>query len=80
MLENFSINDTNSAKKIEILANHPEYGKLLKAEKSFGFSTNINNGITKVDLPYALTFEKGEYSVQVTIVDRGNGFEIFSIN
>lgn len=61
------------------MAENQQNGKLLSAEKSIGFKTNIENGITKVELPYKLTYEKGINHFQVIIVDRGGGYKIVAI-
>ena len=58
---------------------HQTFGKLVKVKKTMGFNTNINNGLTTVELPYKLKFEKGDYATTVTIIDRGNGFKISSV-
>lgn len=55
-------------------------GKLVSAKKSWGFKTQVTNGITRVTLPYQLKYERKELSVQVRLVDNGSGFKIQSIN
>lgn len=64
---------------ITSLGNNPTYGKMMKAKKGMGFSTNINNGITTVELPYTLKYENGTTNVQVVIVNRGAGYYISSV-
>ncbi|NRA12904.1 MAG: hypothetical protein HRT57_13190 [Crocinitomicaceae bacterium] len=65
--------------KIRALGENEKDGKLLSAKKGTGFSTNVSNGITTVELPYNLKYEKATYNFQVVIVDRGNGFKIVAI-
>ena len=71
---------TDLTANLKVMANNPVHGQLLSFNKSFGFSTNINNGITRVELPYVLTYEKGTESFTVVIVDRGSGNRIVSVN
>ncbi len=66
--------------QISRLGKNDTAGKLLSAKKTMGFNTNITNGITTVKLPYLLKYEKSELSVEVTLVNRGSGFKIQSIN
>jgi len=66
----------SKAEALEKMLDKSDYGALLKAEKSFGFNTQINNGISTVQLPYELTYENGSYTFNLVIVDRGNGFKI----
>lgn len=64
---------------LEQIADHPTFGKLKSAEKGMGFNTQINNGVTTVSLPYNLTYEDSEESMEVTMIDRGSGFKIVSV-
>lgn len=54
-------------------------GKLLSFEKTFGFNTNISNGITTVKLPYTLKYKYAERKCEVVLKDRGKGFKITSV-
>ncbi|MFT5857986.1 MAG: hypothetical protein ACI865_000070 [Flavobacteriaceae bacterium] len=63
----------------ESLGAHQTFGKLVKVKKTIGFNTSIDNGLTTVALPYKLKFEKGDYATTVTIIDRGNGFKLSSL-
>lgn len=65
--------------QIKAMAENQQNGKLVSAEKTIGFKTNIENGITKVELPYKLTYEKGISHHQVIIVNRGGGYKIVAI-
>lgn len=55
-------------------------GKLQSAKKSMGFNTQINNGVTKVTLPYTLKYSRAEIKVDVILVDQGKGYKIQTIN
>ena len=66
--------------QLEAMANNPVNGKLIGFKKSMGFSTNINNGVTRVELPYVLTYEKGTQSFTVVIENRGQGNKIISVH
>ncbi|MGB1039784.1 MAG: hypothetical protein ACPGVD_02840 [Flavobacteriales bacterium] len=79
LMENMSLSDSTSFAKMKIFGNNPDFGKLISAEKGFGFNTNVSNGITTVRLPYKLKYENVEVSREVTIVDRGNGYKIKAI-
>ncbi len=76
LMENMPLNDSTSMIGIKTFGNNADLGKLLSAEKGFGFNTNVSNSITTVVLPYKLKYENAELSRQVTIVDRGNGFKV----
>ena len=70
---------TDFIEQMKAMGEDPVNGKLKSAKKSVGFSTNINNGVTTVELPYVLVYEKGKRRVQVVIVDRGGGNKIASV-
>jgi hypothetical protein len=55
-------------------------GTLKSAKKGMGFNTQMVNGTTTVTLPYVLTYDTDERSVDVVLVDQGDGFKIFTIN
>lgn len=67
-------------KHVSTLGKNDSDGKLLSAKKTMGFNTNITNGITTVELPYTLKYEKNELSVEVVLVNRGSGFKIEHVN
>ncbi len=64
---------------VESLASNDRSGKLLKATKTAGFNTEINNGITTVKLPYELKYQHETLNYEVVIVDRGAGFKIENV-
>jgi len=64
---------------VKTLASNERSGKLLKATKTAGFNTEINNGITTVKLPYELKYENETLNYEVVIVDRGEGFKIENV-
>lgn len=64
---------------VESFVNTSDIGKLVGAKKQMGFNTNVSNGITTVVLPYSLKYEKETMERSVTVVDRGKGFRIVSI-
>ena len=70
---------TNYLINMEAMGENSTDGKLKSAKKSMGFSTNMSNGVTTVELPYILVYEKGERRVQVVMVDRGSGYKIASV-
>jgi hypothetical protein len=70
---------TDFIAQMQALGENQVNGKLKSAKKSIGFSTSINNGVTTVELPYILVYEKGERRVQVVIVDHGSGYKIASV-
>lgn len=70
---------TDFIEQMKAMGEDPVNGKLKSAKKTVGFNTNINNGVTTVELPYVLVYEKGERRVQVVIVDRGGGNKIASV-
>ncbi len=76
LMENMSPTDSISLANIKTFGNNPNLGKLIAVEKSFGFSTNINNGVSTVKLPYKLQYEKSLLSREVTIVNKGRGYKI----
>ena len=80
MVEHLSLENEEHINSLKATGNHKELGKLISVKKNFGFSTNISNGITTVKLPYLLKFEKGEITTEITILERGNGYKITSIN
>ncbi len=65
--------------QLKRLENNPANGQLMSFKKSMGFSTSIENGVTTVQLPYVLKYEKGTQSFNVVIKNRGNGNRIVSI-
>ena len=67
-------------RQLKAMANNPVNGQLLEFKKSMGFSTNISNGVTRIELPYVLSYEKGTQAFTVVIEDRGSGNRIISIN
>lgn len=67
-------------KQVTALGKSPSDGKLLSAKKTMGFNTQIVDGVTSVTLPYTLKYEKNELSVEVTLVDDGEGFTIRNVN
>jgi hypothetical protein len=54
-------------------------GILLSFEKDMSFNTSIENGITNVELKYALKFKKSTVEVTIVLIDKGKGFKVFSI-
>lgn len=66
--------------QLEAMANNPVNGQLLSFKKSIGFNTKINNGVTRVELSYVLTYEKGTQSFTVVIENKGQGNKIVSVN
>lgn len=70
----------NKMEVVKLLSINPEQGKLLSASKNTGFQTNINNGISTVQLPYELTYENGTITYNVVVVDRGDGMKIEYLN
>ena len=66
-------------RELKFFGDHFEKGKLLKAEKNFGFNSTTVNGTTTVKLPYELTYENITLSCEVVMRDHGNGFRIVSI-
>ena len=69
----------SKADALKSLMEKGEYGKLTKAEKKMGFNTEIKNGISRVSLPYELTYEEGSWNFELLLVDRGQGFRIEEI-
>lgn len=65
--------------QLQAMSNNPVNGQLVSFKKSMGFSTNIENGVTTVQLPYVLKYEKGTQSFNVVIKNRGNGNRIVSV-
>ncbi|MFK7757855.1 MAG: hypothetical protein AB8B53_13075 [Flavobacteriales bacterium] len=70
----------NKIEVVKLLSINPEQGKLLSASKNTGFSTNIQNGVSTVQMPYELTYENGTITYSVVVVDRGNGMKIEYLN
>ncbi len=66
--------------QLQAMSNNPVNGQLLNFKKAMGFSTNINNGVTRVELPYVLKYEKGTQSFTVVIENRGRGNKIISVH
>lgn len=64
---------------LELLRKDGSKGNLLSARKGMGFNSQINNGVTTVNLPYKLKYQNGSRKVQVTLVDTGRGFRIVSL-
>ena len=54
-------------------------GVLLSFEKDMSFNTRIENGITNVELKYALKCKKSTVEVTIVLVDKGKGFKVLSI-
>ncbi len=79
-LANKPLEKFNKIEVVKLLSVNPEQGKLLNASKGSGFSTNISNGVSTVELPYELTYENGTVTYKVVIVDRGNGMKIEYLN
>lgn len=79
MVERDPLDSTDIIPNLMAIADNPVNGKLKSFKKSFGFNTKINNGITTVEVPYELKYEKGNKSFNVVIVDRGSGFKIVSV-
>jgi hypothetical protein len=71
---------SNLIEQLKSMANNPVNGQLKGFKKSMGFSTNISNGVTRVELPYVLSYEKGTQAFTVIMEDRGRGNKIISIN
>ena len=70
---------TNFALQLQAFQNNPTNGQLLSFKKSMGFNTSISNGIKTVKLPYVLKYDKGNRSFEVTIINRGGGYKIVSV-
>jgi|GEM_PF-3580793 len=70
---------TDIISQLQAMADNPVNGRLINFKKSMGFSTTINNGVTRVELPYVLTYEKGTQSFTVIIENRGRGNKIISV-
>ena len=73
------IDKAGMTEAIEYFRKNDEAGKLLSAKKGLGFNTSIENGVTKVALPYLLKYEKYEKNVEVQLIDQGSGFKIVSV-
>jgi len=70
---------TDFVQQVQWMGNNPNNGQLLGFKKSMGFSTKIENGVSRVELPYVLKYDKGNQAVNVVIQNRGNGNKILSI-
>ncbi len=79
MVECNPLDSVDIIPNLQAMANNPVNGYLKSFKKSFGFSTNVSNGITTVEIPYVLSYEKGEQSFNVVIVNRGAGYKIVSV-
>ncbi len=75
-----SFDSRQQLEEIARLGKNDANGKLISAKKSFGFNTQIMNGVATVTLPYQLKYERNELSVQVTLVGKGSRFKIRSIH
>lgn len=79
LLDTVALRGIDYRSQVEYMGNNQVNGKLMKAEKLFGFNTNVNNGVTTVKLPYALEYEKATVNFNVIVVDRGEGLKIEAI-
>lgn len=70
---------TDFVQQVQWMENNPTNGQLLGFKKSMGFSTKIENGVSRVELPYVLKYDTGNRSVKVVIQNRGGGNKILSI-
>lgn len=75
-----SFDSQQQLKEIASLGKNDTDGKLISVKKSFGFNTQIMNGVATVTLPYQLKYERNERSVQVTLVGKRSRLKIRSIN
>jgi hypothetical protein len=71
--------DSDLVAAFQAMVNNPVNGKMQSFKKLMGFKTNINNGVTTVQLQYKLIYEKGDRTFDVVIVNRGNGNKIVSV-
>lgn len=79
MIEVSVLDTTNYTIALEHFGNDQALGKLKSAKKGIGFNSKISNGVSNVDLPYELTYERGKLNRTVYLIDRGEGFKIQSI-
>ena len=79
MISRDVLDSTDYNEKLKKYCNDPVLGKFVSAKKNMGFNTKINNGITTVELPYEVTFENEVRNSTVTLIDKGDGFKVLSI-
>lgn len=70
---------TDFVQQVQWMENNPTNGQLLGFKKSMGFSTKVENGVSRVELPYVLKYDKGNQAVKVVIQNRGQGNKILSV-
>jgi hypothetical protein len=70
---------TDFVQQVQWMENNPTNGQLMSFKKSIGFNTNISNGVTTVEIPYVLRYDKGDQTVNVVIKNRGSGNKIVSV-
>jgi len=63
---------------LKILTQKESLGKFNGYEKSMGFNTHYNNGVTTVELNYTCNYEKMEVYEKFTMVKRGDVYKIMS--
>jgi hypothetical protein len=76
MIDPEALQITSKEEWVALFKNINEYGKMKKIDQDWSFKTNINNGVTTVELSYEVTFENGSIKENFTMRKMGDGFKI----
>ena len=76
MIDKEAFQITPEEEWLGIFTSIDELGKMKKVSQDMSFSTNINNGVTIVELNYTVEFEERTVTEKITLRKRGDEYKI----